>query len=47
MTKYSQGIYIPKHPEKYVGKGSIKFRSSWEHAFFFIPRQPPKHNAVG
>jgi len=31
--KYSQGIFTPKNPQKYVGKGKIIYRSSWEHAF--------------
>jgi hypothetical protein len=31
--KYSQGIFIPKNPEKYAGKGSIRYRSSWELSF--------------
>jgi hypothetical protein len=33
MSKYAQGIFAPKYPEKYVGRGSIKYRSSWEYAF--------------
>jgi hypothetical protein len=33
MSKYAQGIFVPKYPEKYVGRGSIKYRSSWEFAF--------------
>ena len=33
MSKYAQGIFVPKYPEKYVGRGSIKYRSSWEYAF--------------
>lgn len=33
MSKYAQGIFTPKYPEKYVGRGSIKYRSSWEYAF--------------
>jgi len=33
MPKYKQGIFKPKHPEKYVGKGSIQMRSSWEFTF--------------
>lgn len=32
-NNYSQGIYAPKNPAKYVGNGSIKFRSSWELSF--------------
>jgi hypothetical protein len=27
---FAQGIYKPKNPQKYVGIGSIKYRSSWE-----------------
>lgn len=39
MSKYKQGKYVPKHPEKYVGNNinNIIFRSSWEltvHKFF-------------
>jgi hypothetical protein len=33
MSKYAQGIYQPQNPDKYIGKGSIKYRSSWEYAF--------------
>ena len=33
MPKYSQGIYIPKNPEKYIGKHQPKYRSSWEMVF--------------
>jgi len=33
MSKFAQGIYVPLNPQKYVGKGSIKYRSGWEHAF--------------
>lgn len=29
-SKYKQGIFIPVHPEKYVGSSQIKYRSSWE-----------------
>jgi len=32
-NKYKQGIFKPKHPEKYIGKGSIQMRSSWEYHF--------------
>lgn len=28
--KFSQGIYHVKNPEKYVGLGSPRYRSSWE-----------------
>lgn len=30
MAKYAQGIFTPKNPQKYVGKHSPRFRSSWE-----------------
>lgn len=31
MTKYYQGKYVPKHPEKYLGDATnIVYRSSWE-----------------
>jgi hypothetical protein len=30
MTRYSQGLYVPKNPEKYIGKNKPKYRSSWE-----------------
>lgn len=30
MGKFAQGIFIPKNPDKYVGKRKICFRSSWE-----------------
>jgi len=31
--KYSKGHFQPRNPTKYVGKGSIIYRSSWELAF--------------
>jgi hypothetical protein len=30
MANWAQGIYVPKNPEKYIGKGKIKYRSGWE-----------------
>jgi hypothetical protein len=33
MAKYSQGTYQILNPDKYIGKGSPKYRSSWEHTF--------------
>jgi hypothetical protein len=29
----SKGIFLPKNPSKVIGKGSIKYRSSWEQVF--------------
>lgn len=31
--KYSQGVFTPKNPTKYIGKGNILYRSSWELQF--------------
>ena len=31
--RYSKGHFKPRNPNKYVGKGSIIYRSSWELAF--------------
>lgn len=31
--KFSQGFYKLKNPEKYVGAGLPRYRSSWEHTF--------------
>ena len=31
--KFSQGVYTPRNPEKYIGKGQIIYRSSWENHF--------------
>lgn len=33
MGKWAQGIYTPKNPQKYIGRGRIKYRSSWEFVF--------------
>jgi hypothetical protein len=33
-SKYRQGYYVPKKPEKYIGDPTkIIYRSSWEHRF--------------
>jgi hypothetical protein len=31
MSKYANGFYQVINPEKYVGKGTPHYRSSWEH----------------
>lgn len=31
--KFAQGIYTPKHPEKYIGKHKPRYRSGWELTF--------------
>ena len=31
--KFSQGVYKVKNPEKYVGHGAPRYRSSWEFTF--------------
>jgi hypothetical protein len=33
MSKFAQGVYVPKNPAKYVGKRDPRYRSGWEHAF--------------
>ena len=30
MPNFSKGTYIPKNPQKYIGKRNPTFRSSWE-----------------
>jgi len=34
LKKYTQGIFTPKHPERYCGPNinNIKYRSGWEHS---------------
>ena len=34
MPNFAQGTFVPRNPNKYVGKGNPRFRSGWEHAFF-------------
>lgn len=36
MAKYAQGVFTPKNPEKYVGKGTIRYRSGWELTFMMF-----------
>jgi len=39
--KFSQGFFTPKNPEKYAGRGSIRYRSSWELKFMnFLDDNP-------
>ena len=33
MSKFAQGPFTIKNPQKYVGKGTPRYRSGWEHAF--------------
>ena len=33
MSKYAQGKYTIKNPEKYIGKSTPTYRSSWEFTF--------------
>ena len=33
MARWAQGLYQPKHPDKYIGKKTPRYRSSWEWAF--------------
>jgi hypothetical protein len=36
MAKFAQGDFKPKNPEKYVGKGTIRYRSGWELTFMMF-----------
>jgi hypothetical protein len=33
MTKFAQGIFEPRNPQKYVGKHKPRYRSGWELVF--------------
>ena len=33
MAKFAQGAYTVRNPQKYVGRGVPRYRSSWEWAF--------------
>jgi len=33
MAKWAQGQYVVQNAEKYVGRGTPRFRSGWEHSF--------------
>jgi len=42
MSKYHQGIFTPKNPEKYIGNvNKIFYRSSWERSVFYRMDQDP------
>ena len=34
--KFSQGIYLIKNPQKYIGRRDPKYRSSWEMTFMMF-----------
>ena len=36
MSKFAQGVFTPKNPEKYVGKGKPRYRSGWEMSFMMF-----------
>ena len=42
MAKWAQGFFTPKNPEKYVGNGKIRYRSSWEMTFMMFCDSNPK-----
>lgn len=33
MSKFANGLYTVRNPQKYVGKNTPRYRSGWEHAF--------------
>ncbi len=43
MAKFHQGLYTPKNPDKYLGKGVPRYRSSWELVVF---RMCDNHPAI-
>ena len=36
MAKFAQGTFTPKNPDKYVGIGTIRYRSGWELTFMMF-----------
>jgi len=41
MGKWAQGIFVPKNPQKYIGKHKPKYRSGWELTFMlFVDSNP-------
>lgn len=36
MSKFAQGIFVPKNPQKYIGKHKPRYRSSWEMTFMMF-----------
>jgi hypothetical protein len=34
MSNFAQGVFVPRNPTKYVGKGNPRYRSGWEFSFF-------------
>lgn len=44
MSKYAQGKFTPKNPEKYVGGRTPTYRSSWEFAFMRFCDEHPSVN---
>ena len=47
MPNFAQGVYRLENPDKYVGRGSPRYRSGWEHSFFFVLRPKSRGAAVG
>lgn len=41
MGRFAQGRFEPKNPEKYVGTGTPKYRSSWELVFMKMCDENP------
>jgi hypothetical protein len=36
MSNFAQGVFVPRNPQKYVGRGNPRYRSGWEHSFFMF-----------
>jgi hypothetical protein len=41
MSKFAQGIYRPQNPDKYLGKTTPRYRSSWEYQFMCLCDRHP------
>lgn len=44
MSRFAQGKFTPKNPEKYVGNKNPTYRSSWEFAFCRFCDEHPSVN---
>ena len=47
MARFAQGKYTLKYPEKYVGRKTPTYRSSWEFAFMKFCDENPAIQVMG
>lgn len=43
--RFANGVFKPKNPDKYIGRGTIRYRSSWELSVFLALDQHPSVEA--